>query len=61
MEKDIKKEVEEASKAALASKEVPLKELYADVYLKNFEPKLRGPVEYNMDHLNIGKPFIPFK
>lgn len=61
MDKEIKKEVDDASKEALESKEIPLKELYGDIYLKNFEPKLRSVLSYDQSHLNVGKQFIPWK
>lgn len=61
LDKEIKEEVEKASKAALASKEIPVKELYCDVYMKNFEPKIRGTLDYVFKHENIGKPYIPWK
>lgn len=57
----MKKEVDDASKVALESKEIPLKELHSDIYLKNFEPKIRGIIDYIFKHENIGKPFIPWK
>lgn len=61
MDTEVKQEVEAASKAALESKEVPLKDLYSDIYLKNFEPKIRSTLDYIYKHENIGKPFIPWK
>lgn len=61
MDTDIKSEVEAATKAALGGKEIPVKELHCDIYMKNFEPKIRSVLDYVYQHENIGKPYIPWK
>ncbi|KAH8267023.1 hypothetical protein KR026_008851, partial [Drosophila bipectinata] len=58
---EIRKRVDAECKKALGGKEVPLEELYADVYSKNLEPKIRGVSGYVYNHFNIadvcfGKP-----
>lgn len=57
----IRKEVDEVAKQVLKDKEVGLEELTADVYMKNFEPRIRGISGYNLNHIRIsevclGKP-----
>lgn len=42
MDSDIKTEVDAATKLAKADKEIPLDELYTDVYAKNLVPLIRG-------------------
>lgn len=42
MDSDIKTEVDAATKLAKSDKEIPLQELYTDVYGKNLVPLIRG-------------------
>lgn len=46
---EIKTEVDNATKTAKADKEIPLSELYTDVYGTNIEPLIRGitPSEFH--------------
>ncbi|KAH8314027.1 hypothetical protein KR067_013537, partial [Drosophila pandora] len=58
---EIRKHVDAECKKALVGKEVPLEELYADVYSKNLEPKIRAVSGYKFEHFGVadvcfGKP-----
>lgn len=58
---EVRKEMEATAKNVLKDKEVGIDELAADIYLKNFEPRIRGVSGYNLVHKRIsevclGKP-----
>lgn len=58
---DVRKEIEATAKNVLKDKEVGIDELAADIYMKNFEPRIRGISGYNLTHKRIsevclGKP-----
>ncbi|XP_037936063.1 pyruvate dehydrogenase E1 component subunit alpha type II, mitochondrial-like [Teleopsis dalmanni] len=55
----IKKEIDEAAHQAKNAKEIELKELVADVYLNNLEPKIRNTTGYNLTHMQINKGSSP--
>lgn len=61
LDAEIRKHVDLECKRALTGKEVPLEELYADVYSKNLEPKIRAVSGYKFEHIGLadvcfGKP-----
>lgn len=51
----VRKEVDTATAAAKADKEIPLEELWTDVYSKNLEPKIRDIIGFNLQHKVLGK------
>ncbi|XP_055847131.1 pyruvate dehydrogenase E1 component subunit alpha, mitochondrial-like [Episyrphus balteatus] len=51
----VRKEVDAATAAAKADKEIPLEELWTDVYSKNLEPKIRDIIGYTLQHKVLGK------
>lgn len=51
----VRKEVDAATAAAKADKEIPLEELWTDVYAKNLEPKIRDIIGYTLQHKVLGK------
>lgn len=51
----VKKEVDEAAAKAKADVEIPLEELYTDVYSACQEPKLRDCIGYNIQHRVLNK------
>ncbi|KAH8298610.1 hypothetical protein KR018_007359, partial [Drosophila ironensis] len=55
LDDDIKKYVDAECKKALLSREVPLQELYADVYAKNLETKIRGVLGPSHDHIQLAE------
>lgn len=56
MDGEIKKEVDAATNAAKADKEVDMVELHTDIYSKNIEPVIRGAhVQQTYTHKTLGK------
>jgi pyruvate dehydrogenase E1 component alpha subunit len=54
---EIKKEVDEAVKSARGDPEIPLSELYADVYVNPIEKSIRGLTPFTQhQHISIEKP-----
>lgn len=51
----VRKEVDAATAAAKADKEIPLEELWTDVYSKNLEPKIRDVIGFSLQHKVLGK------
>lgn len=57
IDNEIKKEIDEAVKAARSNPELPVEELYADVYSMPLEPTIRGITPFTEHrHLAINKP-----
>lgn len=52
----VRKEIDEATATAKSDKEIPMEELWTDVYSKNLEPKIRGILAFDIQHrkLNVG-------
>lgn len=46
----VRKQIDDAVAQAKADKEIPLEELYTDVYAANCEPKIRGITGFNLAH-----------
>ena len=56
IELDIRKEIDDAVKAAKADKEAPLTEVTTDVYVENLEPEIRNLTPFNpLSHYRLGK------
>uniref|UniRef100_A0A1A9UU78 Pyruvate dehydrogenase E1 component subunit alpha n=1 Tax=Glossina austeni TaxID=7395 RepID=A0A1A9UU78_GLOAU len=51
----VRKEVDEATVQAKADAELPLQGLWTDVYSDCFEPKIRGAIDYDIDHIQQNK------
>lgn len=51
----MRKEVDEATAQAKADAELPLQGLWTDVYSDCLEPKIRGAVDYDIDHIQENK------
>lgn len=51
----VKKEIDDAAAKAKADVEIPLEELYTDIYSTCLEPKLRDCVGYNQAHRVLNK------
>lgn len=51
----VRKEIDEATAAAKADAELPPSGLWTDVYSNCLEPKIRGPVEFNLKHVQENK------
>jgi len=51
----VRKEVDDATIKAKADKEIPLEELWTDVYSNNLEPKIRGTTGYTLTHRQMQK------
>lgn len=51
----VRKEVDAATATAKADKEIPLEELWTDIYSNNLEPKIRDIIGYTLDHKVLGK------
>ncbi|XP_067124881.1 probable pyruvate dehydrogenase E1 component subunit alpha, mitochondrial isoform X2 [Centruroides vittatus] len=57
IEQDVRKEVEEATEIAKSSKEIPLEEMFADVYVEPIQPKIRGVTPFTEHtHKRISTP-----
>jgi len=51
----VRKEVDEATALAKSDTELPVSHLWTDVYSKNLERKIRGTIEYDIDHVQERK------
>ncbi|EDW82114.2 uncharacterized protein Dwil_GK25306 [Drosophila willistoni] len=51
----VRKEIDEATAFAKSDAELAVSHLWTDVYSNNLEPKLRGPISYNLDHIQERK------
>lgn len=51
----VRKEVDEATNIAKSDKEIPLEELWTDVYASNLEPKIRNVQGYTINHIARSK------
>ncbi|XP_055374774.1 pyruvate dehydrogenase E1 component subunit alpha, mitochondrial-like [Condylostylus longicornis] len=51
----VRKEVDEATNKAKSDKEIPLEELWTDVYSNNLDPKIRGTIGFNLAHIHKNK------
>lgn len=58
IESEVKAEVDAATEVAKTGKEVPLEELYADIYVNPLRPNVRGTTPFTEHkHLRITNPF----
>jgi len=51
----VRKEVDEATAFAKSDAELAVSHLWTDVYSNNLEPKLRGTIAYDIDHIQERK------
>lgn len=51
----VRKEVDEATAFAKSDAELGVSHLWTDVYSNNLEPKLRGTIAYDIDHIQERK------
>ncbi|XP_023221391.1 probable pyruvate dehydrogenase E1 component subunit alpha, mitochondrial [Centruroides sculpturatus] len=57
IEQDVRKEVEEATEVAKSSKEIPLEEMFADIYVEPIKQKIRGVTPFTEHtHKRISTP-----
>lgn len=58
LEQEVKAEVDAAESVAKTAKEIPLEEMYADIYLNPLLPTIRGTTVFTEHkHLRINNPF----
>ncbi|CAN7983795.1 unnamed protein product [Ixodes pacificus] len=58
LEQEVKQEVDAAGEVAKAGKEVPLGEMYGDIYVNPLVPDIRGTTPFSEHkHLRVNQPF----